>query len=362
MNNSNKLKNELQQYLDQLIRETKNIYNAVLLVETPDLKWKGASGMANPEEGLTMVADDQFYTASTAKMLTATLVMDLVEKEQVSLDDKIHQYLPESLMSGLHEYNNQSYGDTLAIRQLLNHTSGLGDNWSDINFIQLILTDTDKLWEPEETIAYVKMHCPPQFAPAQGFHYSDINYNLAGLIIQEITGKKLHEVYREMLLDPLGMNHTYRPFREDPRPSIAGRAPSCSYMGDINYTFYRSLSADWAGGGLQSTTEDLNRFLRAFFRNEILNPSTRNEMAQWVNVSESLYYGLGIVRCVLDEAGDPDLVGLGEILGHQGASGSFMYYWLDKDTTICGTMNQAENESKIGEIVANILKILSNYV
>ena len=350
---------KLQDYLDKIV--SNNIYNAVMLVETPEFTWKGASGYAHPDEKLPMVHNDQFYTASTAKMLAATLAMKLVEKGQFSLDQRIHKFLSRSIMNGLHEYENQSYSNAITIRQLLNHTSGLGDNWSDRAFLQLILTDTDKLWEPEETIEYVKKNCPPHFPPGEGFHYSDINYNLVGLIIENVTSNPLHEVYRELLFDPLGMNHTYMQFRENPRPSIEGRLPSCSYMGDIKYTFFRSLSADWAGGGLQTTTEDLNRFLRAFFRDELFeSSSTRDEMVTWRKISESTYYGLGVARFVMDAAGDPDLVGCGEILGHHGASGSFMFYWKDKDTTICGTINQAEDESKIDEVLAQTLKILSD--
>ncbi|MBU7018841.1 MAG: beta-lactamase family protein [Theionarchaea archaeon] len=349
---------KLQNYLDDIVINNIHVYNAVMLVETPEFTWKGASGYAHPDERLPMADNDQFYTASTAKMLAATLAMKLVERGLFSLDEKIHPYISDSIMDRLHEYENRSYGNAITVRQLLNHTSGLGDNWSDRAFLKLILSNTDKLWEPEETIEYVKKNCPPHFPPGEGFYYSDINYNLIGLVIEKVTGKPLHNIYRELLFDPLQMNHTYMQFREPPRSSITGRLPSCSYVGDINYTSFRSLSADWAGGGLQTTCEDLNQFLRAFFRNDIFEEiSTRDEMAAWRKISQDGYYGLGVIRWVLDEAGDPDLAGCGELLGHQGASGSFMYYWDVKDTTICGTINQAD-EKMIGEVVTDTLKIL----
>jgi D-alanyl-D-alanine carboxypeptidase len=348
------MENKFQVFLDGLVDEHKDVHNAVLLVESPQVKWKCASGMADPDKKIPMTVDDQFFTASTAKTMTASLVMLLCEKGKLKVDDKMYQYLPESIIDGLHEYDGQSYGTTITIRQLLNHTSGLGDNWSDPRFTQQILEDRDRFWHPEETIEYVKDNVPPLFPPGQGFCYSDINYNLLGLIIETVTDMPLHRVYRKLLLDNLGMNHTYRPFYEEPMPHVPGRLPSHFYAGDLDCTGMTSLSADWGGGGLQTTTEDLNRFIRAFGKNEIFdNPSTRDEMVKGEKIGEGMYYGLGVVRCVFDELEDQKISG--EIWGHQGASASFMYYWPDEAVSMCGTLNQEQCQGKIGEIVAEVM-------
>ena len=348
------LEHEFQTFLDHIVNETENVYNAVLLIESPQFKWKGASGVANPDESIPMVADDQFFTASTAKMMTATVAMMLVESGKIKLDDKIHCYLPKSIMNGLHEYQGQSYGTIITLRQLLNHTSGLGDNWSDPHFMQQIIETPDRFWKPEETIEYVKQNIPPHFPPGEGFNYSDINYNLVGLIIERITEMPLHRAYRELLFDKLGMNHTYRPFYEEPRPRIGGRLPSHCFAGDIDYTGFTSLSADWAGGGLQTTTEDLNRFIRAFGENRIFNhPSTRDEMVKGQQIDEGTSYGLGVVQGVLDE--------LGEIYGHSGASSSFMYYWVLEDVSVCGTLNQTECQGRVGRIAADVMVMIREY-
>jgi CubicO group peptidase (beta-lactamase class C family) len=354
------METEFQGFLDGVVSTHKNVYNAVLLVESPQNRWKCASGMAHPDEEIPMTADDQFFTASTAKTMTASLVMLLCEKGNLKVDDKIYHYLPESITDRLHQYDDQSYGTTITIRHLLNHTSGLGDNWSDPRFMQQILEDRDRFWHPEETIAYVKDTVPPLFPPGQGFHYSDINYNLLGLIIETVTDMPLHEVYRNLLLDNLGMNHTYRPLYEEPRPSIPGRLPSHFYAGDLDCTGMTSLSADWGGGGLQTTTEDLNRFIRTFGKNELFdNPSTRDDMVKGRKIGEGMYYGLGVVRCVFDELEDLNLSG--EVWGHQGASASFMYYWQDEAVSICGTLNQEQCQGKIGEIVTDVLLIYKEH-
>lgn len=168
-------------------------------------------------------------------------------------------------MTGLHEYQGQSYGAQITVRQLMGHTSSLPDYFFDgdldgnqvPDFIELMLAQPDKFWQPEETIAYAKANLKPLFPPGQSFHYGDTNYQLLGLIIQNVTGKTLHEVYRERLFASLGMNNTYVEHYETPRPAISGHGLSHVYFGTLDYTDMRAISADWAGGGLASTAGDL---------------------------------------------------------------------------------------------------------
>jgi len=360
---------DLQTLTDQVVKDNNDIHNSVLLVETPDFKWKGAGGMADPDEGIRMLPDDQFRSASIGKTMCASLVMKLAESGKIGLDQKISQYLPESVMDGLHEYGGKSYANDIIVRHLLNHTSGLPDYFFDgINlfgmteFMSLMLAEPEKLWEPEETIEYAKIRLTPFFPPGEGYHYSDTGYQLLGLIVESVTGRPLHEVYRELLFDPLDMNHTYMEFRETPRPAIPGRSLSHIYMNVIDYTSVTAYSADWAGGGLVTTAEDLNRFIRAFFRNEIFDdPLTREEMFNWVDTASGGYYGFGIERLVFDEFGIPDYIGLGELWGHSGFGSSFMYYWTDQNISFCGTLNQAILETEGGLapwFIKNILPIM----
>lgn len=334
------LKKQLQTRLDSLVAKDDAVRNAVLLIESPrqNFKFKGASGEANPDAGIKMMPDDLLRTASLGKMTCAALALKLTEAGKLGLDDKISQYLPAAIMNGLHEYEGQSYGEQITIRQLLGHTSGLPDyildgdqNGNQLpDFIELLLSDPDKFWQPEETVAYAKANLTPLFPPGQGYHYSDTNYQLLGLIIQNATGKALHVAYREHLFSPLGMNNTYVEHYETSRPAISGRGLSHVYFGPVDYTDMRAISADWAGGGLASTTEDLNRFLRAFVDDKIFqNVASKNAMLTWNNTGE---YGLGVTKI--------NASGVGVIYGHDGFPGSFMFYWPEQDVTIVGTINQ----------------------
>jgi CubicO group peptidase (beta-lactamase class C family) len=351
------LSHRLQSLLDGWVADRANVRNGVLLVEGPGFKWKGASGMAFPERGLAMLPDDQFNLDSIAKTMTATIVMKLVEAEKLGLDDRIGQYLPDSLMDGLHIYEGRSYGEAITVRHLLSHTSGIADDWAHPDFLEAIMADFERRWTPEETVEFVKENCPPLFPPGGGFKYSDPGYNLLGLIVEERTGRSLHEAYRDLLLDPLDMKHTYRPSHEEARPSLPGRGPSHRYLDDLECTLVPAvMTADWAGGGLISTTEDLNRFLRAFVRNEVFaDPTTRDEMFQWVESGPFHNYGFGISRVVFDRSDDPQYAGLGEVWGHAGSSHNFMYYWPNQDTTMIGTLNQLDCEGNLYDDAASIM-------
>lgn len=348
----------LQAVLDDAVSQNDNVHGALLLVQGPDFKWKGAAGLADPTAGIDMHPDDQFRSASSAKMMLATLTVKLSEAGIIALDAPIADYLEADIIQGLHIYEGQDYSQVITTRQLLQHTSGLADDWfderDDGRFLTMVLEeDTGRLWDPIELVAYVKENLPPHFEPGKGISYSDVNYVLAGLVIEAATGQPLHEVYREQLFQPLGMEHTYMEFRQDPRPSVPGRSPSHVFYGDIDYTPFRSLSADWAGGGLLTTTEDMTRFLQAFANNEIFaHPDTREMMFDWMPWQGDVFdYGLGVTRVNGK---------LFTVWGHLGVGQAFMLYWPAGDITLCGTLNQEEIDV-FAHLLGPVLKATQGY-
>jgi D-alanyl-D-alanine carboxypeptidase len=333
-----------QTMLDGLVSENEGIHNAVMLIEGQDFKWKGAAGLADPEAGVAMTTEHQYRSASIGKMFTATLAVKLAEQGVLDLDAPLADYLPDDVIAGIHVYEGTDYSYEITIRQALQHTTGVADYMFDDRdegkFVAMVLeTDTDRLWEPVELVNYVHEndYLTPYFAPGESMDYTDTNYVLVGLAIEAATGQPLHEAYREQLFEPLGMDHTYLEFREEARPSLDEASLSHVFWGEIDYTPFRSISSDWAGGGLVATVEDYNTFIRAFAHNEIFaNPETRDAMLDWVDwpeAGEEGKYGLGMMYVSYEGI---------EFWGHAGVGQSFMFYWPDGDVTICGTLNQEE--------------------
>lgn len=334
----------LQALLDETVAEQPDVHSAVLQVEMPkrNLIFKGAAGLAIPDDSVGMTVNSRFRIASVTKMITATSIMLLEEEGLIALDSSMVKYLAASGIDfdKLHVYDNQSYGRKITVYQLLTHTSGLPDYFFDgpvnangyTEFMQYILDHPDKQWEPREMINWNIEHLQPFFAPGKGFHYSDANYALLGMIIEEVSGISLPQFYRSRIFDPLNMPDTYLQFHE---PDLPGEILSHPYWGEIDLGLI-NISADWGGGGLVSTVGDLSRFIRAFASDEIFsNPATKNQMLDFINLGLGNGYGLGVSKTTVPE---------GVVWGHEGYYASFMVYWPAKDITICGTFNQVNIE------------------
>lgn len=285
--------------------------------------------MAGPDSAL-MTPDTPFEIASITKAVTAATILRLVEQGRLTLDTTLAEALPKET----------GFPRTITIRQLLSHTSGLGNYWDDGKldregnnaFLRAFLAAPDQPWLPEQILTYSRQL--PHRREGR-FHYSDTNYVLLGLIIERTTRQPLQRAYRDLIFDPLGMSDTWLTYKESPR----GAAPSHRYEGSEDLHSVPRQSADWAGGGLVSTARDLERFLRGLASGRLFRQATTlDAMRESVPVGEdSITYGLGLYRVDLGQ-------GRGELWGHDGHGNSFAYYWPQRDITFTGTLNQTEND------------------
>jgi len=285
--------------------------------------------MAGPDSA-PMTPDTPFEVASITKAVTAATILRLVEQGRLTLDTTLAEALPKET----------GFSPTITIRQLLSHTSGLGNYWDDGKrdregnnaFLRAFVAAPDQPWLPEQILTYSRQL--PQRREGR-FHYSDTNYVLLGLIIERITGQPLHRAYRDLVFDPLGMRDTWLTYKESPRSA----APSHRFEGSDDLHAVPRQSADWAGGGLVSTARDLERLLRGLASGRLFRQaSTLDTMRESVPVGEdSITYGLGLYRVDLGK-------GRGELWGHDGHGNSFAYYWPQRDITFTGTLNQTEND------------------
>lgn len=333
----------LQRTLDWLVAANKGYGGGVFRVASAadGVLWEGTSGELT-HSGLPMQRDAVFQIASTSKAFTAVTALLLIQEGLFSLDDTTGDLLPPETTAGLLVIDGHDYGPELTVRQLLAHTSGLPDYWYDPPFIlpgvNAFLFDyiiaPNRFWEPNEILAYIP-DLDPIFVPGTGWHYSDTGYVLAGLIIEAVTGEPLHQVYQERLFTPLGLDDTWLQWRQ-PRPGDTPESHRYEGTGDMYPKIHQT--ADWAGGGLVSSTRDLERFARALADGTLIqDPALQAEMLHRTPTGQpDVDYGLGLF---LVELGN----GQGEIIGHDGYGNSWMYYWPKQDVTMVGTLNQTEN-------------------
>ena len=140
------------------------IPGGVIYVDDPNQgSWTTGLGIGNLATREPMQVDNSMRIASITKTLTGTVILQLVDRHKLGLDDPVSTYLPEV-----------PNGKNITIRQLLNMSSGLFSYTEDQGFQKQALMGFDpyKVWQPEELLTIAFKH-PPYFAPGKGFHYSN---------------------------------------------------------------------------------------------------------------------------------------------------------------------------------------------
>ncbi len=275
---------------------------AVIRVETPDWIYYEAMGLANVETGEPLRCDQPFQIGSNTKMMTATILLQLVEEGQLSLDDHLSDYLPD-YASAL------PYGDQITLRELANHTSGIFNYTEDApdgTPALISVNDTVALrqgYTPDELVQFAIQHGEPYFEPgAEGqFHYSNTNYVLLGLIIEKITGQDLGSLLKDRIFTPLGMDHTFL-WNEIPLADFGLPQGYLQYPFDVNTSAW-NMSQGWAAGGVISTADDMSTFIKALLNGELFQHSdTLTVMMETVNAAGLGEYGIGLIKKPTDQA------------------------------------------------------------
>ena len=267
-----------------------------------------AAGIGELDAGTPIDAGDRVRAGSLVKTFVAVVVGQLVVEGRLALEDDIAHFLPGMIPTAA----------PITVRQLLNHTSGLFDYWSDERFFADLLANPAHSWAPRSLIEYALPHEPAN-APGAAWHYSNTNYVALGMIIEAVTGQPLEVAFATRIFSPLGLRHT----SFDTDAVIEGaHAHGYAILSDpapVDVTFV-SPSAAWAaGGGLVSTADDLATFYAALMAGELVTPALLTEMVTTVPAREGLAYGLGIAEVTLP---------CGTAWGHQGEFPGYLNFAL----------------------------------
>jgi D-alanyl-D-alanine carboxypeptidase len=244
-------------------------------------------------------ADEAFRIGSVTKLFTAAVVLQLAEEGVLSLDDTLPVVLPEHA-------DRFEFGEQITVRQLLGHTAGLGNlNNNPVFFNDFIVgievadgiaSNACVSREERDTLSYASKE--GLFEPGTDWAYSNTGYVVLGEIIEAATGRPLHDVYRERILDRLAMEHTWLACDDEPRVELAhgylepGEVP-LPEQGDavIDITDV-TFSDAWSAGGMVSTAEDLAVFARALFTGELFDEAAT--LDAMLETSKSPDSGLGV--------------------------------------------------------------------
>lgn len=352
------LQHQLQHVLDHAVSHTQPHPGAALLAisrlhgadDADHLAAALVVGTHSQSDDAPVFLNTPFGVASITKMMVAALTFVYAERGMLDLDTPISDLVGGSgwlLTHASHpEFRDNLQSSTL--RDLLAHRSGLPDYWQGDGFLSLWHRAKDKNWNPTELIDWASRQ-QPACAPRSCFKYSDTNYVIVGLVLEQLTVRQLHEQLRAEIFKPLQMNCSWMFFQESLPVGCA--EPTHSYEGDLDVTDNRMQSADWSGGGVYSTLEDQLKLLRGLFTGKLVSSKSLAEMQRWIesDLGNDIEYGLGLYKA---KAG-PGMT----LIGHTGIHNAFSFLWVEEGVLISGSLNQSENHA-LSQLVFPVVRIL----
>ena len=251
-----------------------------------------AYGMANLDHDIPLTPSSIFHVASVSKQFTAAAILLLAQDGKLSLDDEVRKYVPEL----------PDFGKPITIRHLLNHTSGLRDQWTLLGlggwrYSRDLISDAD-------VMSLLARQKDLNFAPGERHLYSNSGFTVLAGIVSRVSGKSFRAFTTERIFAPLGMKNTH--FRDNFNEIVKGQAYGYARQRD---TFVLSTTNfDTAGAtSLMTTVEDLSKwfanfdshavggdaFHTALLERGVLNSGQRIDYAS--GISHNTYRGVAAV-------------------------------------------------------------------
>jgi D-alanyl-D-alanine carboxypeptidase len=270
----------------------------VAAVQTPEYTWVGTLGVADRTSEEPMTPEVHHRIGSVTKTFTATLLLKAESEGLLSLDDTIDRYV-----------KGVPNGDEITLRQMADMTSGIASYTEDKQWGEEAFADQRRSWKPEE-LAQIGIEDSPLFDPGTEWHYSNTNTVMLGLVLEQVTGKPVGDLYREQIIEPLGLKNTSFPDPADssiPEPHAQGYTLQGQSDGEPADVTDWNPSWAWTAGAMISTVEDLLAYGRALGTGDgLLSPEQQSErLDSFVNdlsplnqppLNGELGYGIGLAN------------------------------------------------------------------
>lgn len=345
---------KIEKHLTEIVEQNDSLSSVLLTIHSNRTGYfeQFAAGTKNQTSDQPVQADSQYHAASVGKTMLAAVYGLLVDEGKISYDDKIDSWLDAGILKGLFVIDGIDYSGQVTLRQLLSHTSGVGDYFegpvkSGESMLDRITSNPDLSFTPEQLIAFTRDNQGPVGRPGQRFYYSDTGYILLGLILEAIENKPYADILEERIFEPLGMKDSYLMFDHDEPSDIVG-----VYLNGIDFSDKNALSVDWAGGGVVTTMNDLLTFMRALENGTLLSDEVYRQMTDFNHRYEKgIYYGMGMMYFDFSELSF--LLGsMTDVYGGVGATGTYVLYDKKKDTFFIANFGSLDfAEKSIEELV-----------
>jgi len=274
-------------------------------------------GVSDIDTNEAIEKDDHVRIGSVTKSFTVTVILQLVEEGLINLNDPLNKFFPEI----------ENSSATLA--ELANMRSGIFNYTEDMKFIKLLIQDLLRKWAPEELVDVADRNRNlPYFAPDGGWHYSNTNTVILGMIIEQVTGNFVGDEIQKRIIEPLGLGDTIYPVSPDiPSPFSRGYLELPTGFTDVTLS---DPSSSAGSGAMISRLQDLRKWGEALGTGSLINKELQQERID------------SLAPIVFDPCQDNDPerpprscpeydkygIGLGEISGWIGHTGEGIGYTL----------------------------------
>ncbi|WP_433425711.1 serine hydrolase domain-containing protein [Microtetraspora malaysiensis] len=260
-----------------------------LVADGADVVFAGSVGTADLNRPRAITSADRFRIASVTKVYLATVILQLAAEQRCHLTDSLDAWLPGLVPAS----------EGITLNHLLRMRSGLPD------YVWPVLGDPpdparlQRYFAPQELVS-TALAQPDRWAPGKGRRYSNTDYIILGLIVEEVTRQSLAEVFRQRIFAPLHLDLTYMPGSEVHIEGrhVRGYVRLDQDVGYIDSTEF-TPSESWSAGAIISTPSDLAAFLDALLGGRLLEPRWLALMRTTPAIGGDLSYGMGLASYTL---------------------------------------------------------------
>jgi CubicO group peptidase (beta-lactamase class C family) len=334
----------VDQYMESCLGKNRVPGIAIAVVEGDQIAYLKGYGIADPSMR-SVTPQTPFLLGSTSKSFTALAVLQLVEQGKLDLDLPVKKYLPWfSMRDGA---GGRNASERITLRQLLHHTSGIPNPTGETALVY-----NNRRSDALEIQVRSLAQAPLTHPPGSGMEYANANYQIAGLVVQTVSGMSIEDYISRNIFHPLEMNHSHT--------SIAAAAPDALAAG-YRYWFDYPISFPrqpyprgcFPSGFMISSAEDLGHWLIAHMNNGLYHGTaliSSNGMALLHRPDHNNY--------AMGWEAHPDALEHG---GHLSCFGSYLYIDTahQRGVAVLFNANHGERIYPLYEIAPNIANLLA---
>ena len=241
-----------------------------------------SAGVADVRKAAAPRATDHMRIASVAKAFSGAVALNLVQAGKLRIDSTIGEVLPTMPKAW----------SAVTLGELLSHTSGLPDYTKSDGFIKQATRNPRGFVSPTKVISWVR-NSPVNFKPGKKYEYSNTDNIVVGLMVEAVTDDTYSNELQKIVFGPTDLTQTELATKvKMPTPYIHGYE-----FGDkgeaVDQSEFLSPSGAWASGGIVSTPEDLNAFIRADLGLKFFDRAQQEQQMHWWVGGESSPPGPG---------------------------------------------------------------------